>query len=141
MSAQKNTKRIFKYYLTIICLFRALFDAYQGHLVSHPTENENFGLLGDSEHDNLQLENIAGQVETEDPRTVGPKKPGRKRKEPVPEKEEDQLTPQATPVKRSSRREGMRGQGDVEAQANKENQQPTQPTGTNFLKSWLEFAI
>ena len=122
-------------------LFRALFDAYQGHLVSHPTENENFGLLGDSEHDNLQLENIAGQVETEDPRTVGPKKPGRKRKEPVPEKEEDQLTPQATPVKRSSRREGMRGQGDVEAQANKENQQPTQPTGTIFLKSWLEYAI
>ena len=59
-------------------------------MVSHPTENENFGLLGDSEHDNLQLENIAGQVETEDPRTVGPKKPGRKRKEPVPEKEEDQ---------------------------------------------------
>ena len=110
-------------------------------MVSHRTENENFGLLGDSEHDNLQLENIAGQVETEDPRTVGPKKPGRKRKEPVPEKEEDQLTPQATPVKRSSRREGMRGQGDVEAQANKENQQPTQPTGTNFLKSWLEYAI
>merc|ERR1712051_870743 len=116
---------------------RALFDAYQGHLVSHPTENENFGLLGDSEHDNLQLENIAGQVETEDPRTVGPKKPGRKRKEPVPEKEEDQLTPQATPVKRSSRREGMRGQGDVEAQANKENQQPTQPTESTVEQEYL----
>ena len=84
------------------------------------------------------MENIAGQVETEVPRTVCPKKHGRKRKEPVPEKETDQLTPQVTPVKRSSRREGMRGQGDVEEQANKENQQPTQPTGTCVFKICFE---
>merc|ERR1719189_2568754 len=104
---------------------RALFDAYQGHLVSHPTENENFGLLGDSEHDNLQLENIAGAVETEDPRTIGPKKPGRKRKEPVDK--EDQPAP-ATPVKRSLRltlKVPQENQEEIpEEQANKENQQP-----------------
>merc|ERR1719183_28159 len=107
---------------------RALFDAYQGHLVSHPTENENFGLLGDSEHDNLQLENIAGQVETEDPRTVGPKKPGRKRKEPEEKEDRDQPAP-ATPVKRSLRLT-LQIPKEVpeeipEEQANKENQQPT----------------
>ena len=34
----------------------SLFDSYQAHLVSHPTENEFFGLLGDSELDNIQLE-------------------------------------------------------------------------------------
>ena len=79
--------------------FRALFDSYQAHLVSHPTENEFFGLLGDSEVDTIQLENVAGAIETEDPRTVGPKKPGRKRKEPVtPDESAIQ-----TPVKRSSR--------------------------------------
>ena len=101
-------------------------------MVSHPTENENFGLLGDSEHDNLQLENIAGAVETEDPRTIGPKKtpgkPGRKRKEPV-EPEEVVPTP---PVKRSLRltlqipKEVQQQQEEEvpEEQANKENQQP-----------------
>merc|ERR1711899_83583 len=103
---------------------------YQGHLVSHPTENENFGLLGDSERDNLQLENIAGAVETEDPRTIGPKKtpgkPGRNRKEPV---EEDQPAP-TPPVKRSLRLtlqipKEVQNQEEVpEEQANKENQQP-----------------
>ena len=114
----------------IITIFRTLFDAYQGHLVSHPTENENFGLLGDSEHDNLQLENIAGAVETEDPRTIGPKKtlgkPGRKPKEPV---EEDQPAP-TPPVKRSLRltlqipKEVQQQEEVPEEQANKENQQP-----------------
>ena len=81
---------------------RSLFDSYQAHLVSHPTENEFFGLLGDSEVDNILLENVAGAIETEDPRTVGPKKPGRKRKEPVTP-DAAQATEQATPVKRSSR--------------------------------------
>ena len=80
----------------------SLFDSYQAHLVSHPTENEFFGLLGDSEVDNILLENVAGAIETEDPRTVGPKKPGRKRKEPVTP-DAAQATEQATPVKRSSR--------------------------------------
>ena len=67
--------------------------------MSHPTENEFFDLLGDSEVDTIQLENVAGAIETEDPRTIGPKKPGRKRKEPVtPDESAIQ-----TPVKRSSR--------------------------------------
>ena len=34
----------------------SLFDLYQAHLVSRPTENEFFGLLGDSEVDNIQLD-------------------------------------------------------------------------------------
>lgn len=93
---------------------RALFDAYQANLVSHPTENEFFGLLGDSEVDTIQLENVAGAIETEDPRTVGPKKPGRKRKEPVAQDQD--LTPQATPTKRSSR---------LAEQAQKENVPPS----------------
>ena len=42
---------------------------------------------------------MAGAIETEDPRTVGPKKPGRKRKEPATPDE----SLNATPVKRSSR--------------------------------------
>merc|ERR1712223_946691 len=107
---------------------RALFDAYQGHLVSHPTENENFGLLGDTPHhqnDQLQLENIAGAIETEDPRTVLPKKPGRKRKEPV---DEQQITPQATPVKRSSRLQA------AENVANKENVLPSNPEEEAFAQ-------
>merc|ERR1711994_64857 len=80
---------------------RSLFDSYQNHLVSHPTENEDFGLLGDSEADTIQLENVpGGPIETEDPRTVGPKKPGRKRKEPVEQQQEEVVSP---PVKRSSR--------------------------------------
>lgn len=86
---------------------RALFDTYQGHLVSHPTENEYFGLLGDSEADTIQLENVAGAIETEDPRTVGPKKPGRKRKE---ANDQELTSPQATPVKRSSRLQGQQAQ-------------------------------
>ena len=38
---------------------RPLFDSYQEHLVSHPTEtteNEFFGLLGDSEVDTIELD-------------------------------------------------------------------------------------
>ena len=101
---------------------RSLFDSYQNHLVSHPTENEEFGLLGDSEIDTIQLENVAGAIETEDPRTIaGPKKPGRKRKEP-PTGQDDaapEQQPQVTPpVKRSSRLAG---------QAQKENVPPTDP--------------
>ncbi len=83
-------------------------------MVSHPTENEIFDLLGDSEADAIYLENVAGAVETEDPRTVGPKKPGRKRKEPAANAEQE--SPQTTPVKRSSRLAG---------QAQKENVPPT----------------
>ena len=97
---------------------RSLFDSYQNHLVSHPTENEDFGLLGDSEADTIQLENVpGGPIETEDPRTVGPKKPGRKRKEPVEQQQEEVVSP---PVKRSNR---LRGQ----EQAQKENVPPTEP--------------
>ena len=96
--------------------------------MSHPTENENFGLLGDTPHhqnDQLQLENIAGAIETEDPRTVLPKKPGRKRKEPV---DEQQITPQATPVKRSSRLQA------AENVANKENVLPSTTEEDQFAQ-------
>merc|ERR1719361_2266946 len=91
---------------------RSLFDSYQNHLVSHPTENEDFGLLGDSEADTIQLENVpGGPIETEDPRTVGPKKPGRKRKEPAEQQQQQQQQEQeevvSPPVKRSNR---LRGQ-------------------------------
>lgn len=83
---------------------RALFDLYQAHLVSQQSENEYFGLLGDSEADTIQLENVAGMfgLESDEPKTPGPKKPGRKRKEPVPS-EMGEAAPAFSPVKRSSR--------------------------------------
>ena len=90
--------------------------------MSHPTENEDFGLLGDSEADTIQLENVpGGPIETEDPRTVGPKKPGRKRKEPAEQQQQqEQEEVVSPPVKRSNR---LRGQ----EQAQKENVPPTEP--------------
>jgi len=101
---------------------RSLFDSYQNHLVSHPTENEDFGLLGDSEADTIQLENVpGGPIETEDPRTVGPKKPGRKRKEPVEQQQEEVVSP---PVKRSSRLQA------IQEQPQKENVPPIEPPQT-----------
>jgi cohesin complex subunit SCC1 len=79
---------------------KALYEAYQNHLVSQPAENEYFGLLGDSEADHIDLDNVAGAFDAaEDPRTPSPKKAGRKRKEPLQDGEE----PLQTPIKRSSR--------------------------------------
>ena len=109
---------------------RSLFDSYQNHLVSHPTENEDFGLLGDSEADTIQLENVAGAVETEDPRTVGPKKPGRKRKEPVPVPEHQEVI--SPPVKRSSRLAAAE-------QAQKENVPP--PTDAQISAEEAVFGV
>ena len=99
-----------------------------------PTENEIFGLLGDSEIDNIQLENVAGAFETEDPRTVGPKKPGRKRKEPpIQDLETSQI---ATPTKRSSRLAASAAVVAVAEQAQKENVPPG-PEG-DYMQQQLE---
>jgi len=37
---------------------RIIFRSYQSHLTSRPVENEHFGLLGDSEHENILLERV-----------------------------------------------------------------------------------
>ena len=62
-----------------------------------------------------------GPIETEDPRTVGPKKPGRKRKEPVEQQQEEVVSP---PVKRSSRLQA------IQEQPQKENVPPIEPPQT-----------
>lgn len=77
-----------------------LFKAYQDHLTSQPAEDEFFGLLGDSEKENLILDHVPGEeVGQMDPRT--PAKRGRKRKN-APLEEEDS-TPAAAPVVGSRR--------------------------------------
>ena len=81
-----------------------LFKAYQDHLTSHPAEDEYFGLLGDSEKENLILDHVPGEEFGQpDPRT--PAKRGRKRKNPLPEDEEQQVpvTPSAAASRRSNR--------------------------------------
>jgi cohesin complex subunit SCC1 len=82
-----------------------LFKAYQDHLTSHPAEDEYFGLLGDSEKENLILDHVPGEEFGQpDPRT--PAKRGRKRKVPLPEDEESQqvpVTPSAAVSRRSNR--------------------------------------
>lgn len=77
-----------------------MFKAYQDHLTSQPAEDEFFGLLGDSEKENLILDHVPGEdIGQPDPRT--PAKRGRKRKNALPEEEE--MTP-ATPAPPTSRR-------------------------------------
>ncbi len=98
---------------------RNIFKAYQNQLVSHPAENEFFGLLGDSEQENIALENVPGAFEADDPRTPLKGRPGRKRKEQL-EQEQQQ---QATPVKRSSR---------LAEQHQKENVPPTSAEDSVF---------
>merc|ERR1719511_617916 len=49
---------------------RGIFRFYQSHLTSKPVENEHFGLLGDSEQENILLERVPGEeIEGHDPRT------------------------------------------------------------------------
>ena len=77
-----------------------LFKAYQDHLTSQPAEDEYFGLLGDSEKENIVLDHVPGEdVGQVDPRT--PAKRGRKRKN-APLEDEDS-TPAAPPVAGSRR--------------------------------------
>lgn len=72
-----------------------LFKAYQDHLTSNPAEDEYFGLLGDSEKENLILDHVPGEeFGLPDPRT--PVKRGRKRKNPLPEDEDAPPTPAQT---------------------------------------------
>jgi cohesin complex subunit SCC1 len=84
---------------------RIVFRSYQSHLTSRPVENEHFGLLGDSEHENILLERVPGEeIEGQDPRTPikTPGRPGRKRKQPLAESDED------SPVKEKPTRKGTR---------------------------------
>jgi cohesin complex subunit SCC1 len=79
-----------------------LFKAYQDHLTSQPAEDEFFGLLGDTEKENLILDHVPGEeLGLPDPRTPG--KRGRKRKNPLPEDDESQQA-QSTPAAAGSRR-------------------------------------
>merc|ERR1711963_327843 len=71
---------------------RVIFRSYQSHLTSRPVENEHFGLLGDSEQENILLERVPGEeIEGQDPRTPikTPGRPGRKRKQ-IAESDDDQ---------------------------------------------------
>merc|ERR1719322_1475862 len=83
---------------------RVIFRSYQSHLTSRPVENEHFGLLGDSEQENILLERVPGEeIEGHDPRTPikTPGRPGRKRKQ-VAESDDD------SPVKERATRKGTR---------------------------------
>ena len=82
---------------------RNLFKAYQDHLTSQPTEDEYFGLLGETEKENLILDHVPGEEFGQpDPRT--PAKRGRKRKNPLPEDEDSTpATPAVTGSRRSNR--------------------------------------
>lgn len=83
---------------------RNIFRAYQGHLTSQPAENEFFGLLGDTETENIMLENVAGALEgPEDPRITGTKgRPGRKRKDQTQQQDPNLESPVAKRSTRSS---------------------------------------
>jgi cohesin complex subunit SCC1 len=77
--------------------------SFQDHLTSHPAEDEYFGLLGDSEKENLILDHVPGEEFGQpDPRT--PVKRGRKRKNPLPDEEEQPATPAPAPSSAASRR-------------------------------------
>ncbi|XP_045614416.1 double-strand-break repair protein rad21 homolog isoform X2 [Procambarus clarkii] len=69
---------------------RSLARMYQRHLTSEPAPNEDFGMAGDRELENLSLEVVR---ETEDPEVPGvPKTRGKqtKRKQPEPDPEEEE---------------------------------------------------
>ncbi|XP_027208259.1 double-strand-break repair protein rad21 homolog isoform X1 [Penaeus vannamei] len=69
---------------------RSLARIYQRHLTSEPAQNEDFGMAGDRELENLSLEVVREAEEQETP--AAPKTRGRppKRKHPEPEEEEEE---------------------------------------------------
>ena len=76
---------------------RMLGKMYQRHLISAPTQNEDFGMAGDKELENLSLEQVRDAEEADVTEKVAPRPRGRpaKRKQPehVDSEEEEHIGP------------------------------------------------
>ena len=89
--------------VTVFSKFQNFPRFLQDHLTSHPAEDEYFGLLGDSEKENLILDHVPGEEFGQpDPRT--PVKRGRKRKNPLPDDDEPATPAPPPPSSAASRR-------------------------------------
>lgn len=83
---------------------RGVFKNYQSQLTSRPSGVEEFGLLGESEGQDMLLENVpGGDADAADPRTPARGRPGRKRKQPQVDPDADVQTPPAKPARTSNR--------------------------------------